>query len=67
MRRAESPRRGASCSSRAHLEWQDRARAEVLDVCGDSNGDVTLDFDAVAKMRTPHAALLQKSYPRRAF
>ena len=39
----------------AHPEWQDRARAEVLHVCGD--GD--LDFDAVARMRTLHAVVLE--------
>jgi cytochrome P450 len=41
----------------AHPEWQDRARAEALDVCG---GDAAApDFDAVARMRTLHAVVLE--------
>ncbi|CAD6271776.1 unnamed protein product [Miscanthus lutarioriparius] len=40
----------------AHPEWQDRARAEALDVCG---GAAAPDFDAVARMRTLHAVVLE--------
>jgi len=39
----------------AHPEWQDRARAEVLDVCGAG----APDFDAIARMRTVHAVVLE--------
>jgi cytochrome P450 len=40
----------------AHPEWQDRARAEVLEVCG---GAAAPDFDAVSRMRTVHAVVLE--------
>ncbi|KAG8068294.1 hypothetical protein GUJ93_ZPchr0005g14991 [Zizania palustris] len=36
----------------AHPEWQDRARAEVLEVCGDRARAATPDFDMVSRMRT---------------
>ncbi|WVZ98969.1 hypothetical protein U9M48_044337 [Paspalum notatum var. saurae] len=39
----------------AHPEWQRRARAEVLDVLV----GVAPDFDAVARMRTLHAVVLE--------
>ncbi|CAL4901337.1 unnamed protein product [Urochloa decumbens] len=41
----------------AHPDWQDRARAEVLDVL--SAGSGSPDFDAVARMRTVHAVVLE--------
>jgi cytochrome P450 len=47
----------------AHPEWQERARAEALEVCGASDGDGAAakapDFDAVARMRTLHAVVLE--------
>lgn len=43
----------------AHPEWQDRARAEVLEVCGGAAGAAAPDFDAVARMRTVHAVVLE--------
>jgi cytochrome P450 len=39
----------------AHPDWQRRARAEVLDVCRGA----TPDFEAVARMRTVHAVVLE--------
>jgi len=39
----------------AHPEWQDRARAEVLEACGAG----APDFDAIAGMRTLHAVVLE--------
>ncbi|XP_062181510.1 cytochrome P450 714D1-like [Phragmites australis] len=39
----------------AHPEWQDRARAEVLEVCGDA----APDFDAIAMMKTVHMVVLE--------
>ncbi|RLM98512.1 hypothetical protein C2845_PM06G18260 [Panicum miliaceum] len=43
----------------AHPEWQDRARAEVLEVCGSGAGAGAPDFDAIARMRTVHAVVLE--------
>ncbi|KAF8719446.1 hypothetical protein HU200_024163 [Digitaria exilis] len=47
----------------AHPEWQRRARAEVLDVCsaitGGGSGVAAPDFEAVARMRTVHAVVLE--------
>jgi cytochrome P450 len=40
----------------AHPEWQDRARAEALGVCGAAAAP---DFDAVARMKTLHAVVLE--------
>ncbi|OEL36071.1 Cytochrome P450 714D1 [Dichanthelium oligosanthes] len=42
----------------AHPEWQDRARAEVLDVYGGAGAGAP-DFDAVSRMRTVHAVVLE--------
>ncbi|CAL5095487.1 unnamed protein product [Urochloa decumbens] len=42
----------------AHPDWQDRARAEVLDVLS-ASGSGTPDFDAVSRMRTVHAVVLE--------
>ncbi|KAF6996425.1 hypothetical protein CFC21_012767 [Triticum aestivum] len=36
----------------AHPEWQDRARAEVLDVCGGATGASNPDFDMISRMKT---------------
>lgn len=36
----------------AHPEWQDRARAEVLEVCGGDGAAATPDFDMISRMRT---------------
>ncbi|CAM0954956.1 unnamed protein product [Alopecurus aequalis] len=36
----------------AHPEWQERARAEVLDVCGGADGAASPDFDMVSRMKT---------------
>ncbi|XP_040380638.1 cytochrome P450 714D1-like [Oryza brachyantha] len=36
----------------AHPEWQDRARAEVLEVCGGAGRAAAPDFDMVSRMRT---------------
>ena len=36
----------------AHPEWQDRARAEVLDVCGGATGAADPDFDMISRMKT---------------
>ncbi|XP_062231677.1 cytochrome P450 714D1-like isoform X2 [Phragmites australis] len=42
----------------AHPEWQDRARAEVLEVCGAGAGAAP-DFDAISRMRTVHMVVLE--------
>lgn len=36
----------------AHPEWQERARAEVLEVCGGAAGAACPDFDMVSRMKT---------------
>ncbi|CAN6337270.1 unnamed protein product [Urochloa humidicola] len=49
----------------AHPDWQDRARAEVLSILSSSaSGDASAaapspDFDAVSRMRTVHAVVLE--------
>ena len=44
-----------------HIEWQDRARAEVVEVCG----DLPLDADAIGKLkivRLLHLSMILQSY-----
>jgi cytochrome P450 len=44
-----------------HIEWQDRARAEVVEVCG----DLPLDADAISKLkivRLLHLSMILQSY-----
>ncbi|KAF7008017.1 hypothetical protein CFC21_022885 [Triticum aestivum] len=43
----------------AHPEWQDRARAEVLDVCGGAAGAAAPDFDMVSRMKTVSMVVLE--------
>ncbi|CAN6332621.1 unnamed protein product [Urochloa humidicola] len=49
----------------AHPDWQDRARAEVLDILSAGSRDAAAaaaaapDFDAVSRMRTVHAVVLE--------
>lgn len=44
-----------------HIEWQDRARAEVVEICG----DLPLDADAISKLkivRLLHLSMILQSY-----
>ncbi|KAL6620435.1 hypothetical protein ACP70R_035574 [Stipagrostis hirtigluma subsp. patula] len=41
----------------AHPEWQRRARAEVLEVCG--GAAAAADFDALSRMKTVHMVVLE--------